>query len=299
MNIVYLLTNKTKTSGKRYYIGSKSECKIVEINGIKTMISTKTGKPYMSSSTSYEFKDDIKQGHVFEASVLEEVSDKNRSRLIEVENNWIIKHNAVDSDEFYNLSYAVLNMRIPDRIANRYGQTVSGLAKDNSNMSKRDGTAKQLGYSNYGEFCFDAYRMYKECGNWAEVSRKYNKYKNFARISLAPFDMEKAIKDLEHDRSYDIRKLMADNCSLAKACEILDIELPAGRKMLGDFLQSREFSVATNLGKSKKELEITVTKMILDGKGFREVSNELGIVYESVKRYFFRCIRERLKSSDL
>lgn len=300
MNIVYLLTNKTKQSGKRFYIGSKSDCKIVKINGISTMVSVSNGKPYLSSSTSFEFKDDIKSGHIFEVSVLQKLKRTEKKRLVEIENEWIIKYNAVESEEFYNLAYALTNMRDHSRIANRYGQTIAEYAKDQSGMSKRDSTANEFGFANYGLFCFDAYNKYLECNkNWALTARFYGKYKGFIRTCLLPFNMEKAIKDLEIDRSTEIRKLLADKCSLAKACEILGIELPAGRVMLGDYLENRVFTVASNQGKTKEELEIEVTKRILDGEGFRDVSNELGITYESTKRYFLRCVRERLKSSDL
>lgn len=49
----------------------------------------------------------------------------------------------------------------------------------------------------------------------------------------------------------------------------------------------------------KEELELEITKMILDGKDFCDVAKETRIVLESVKRYFFRCIRSRLKSCEL
>ena len=46
MNIVYKLTNTNKQSGKRFYIGSKVECNVIDINGIPTVISLKNSKPY-------------------------------------------------------------------------------------------------------------------------------------------------------------------------------------------------------------------------------------------------------------
>lgn len=299
MEIVYLLTNKSKESGRRFYVGSKSGCKVVKVNGVNTIINVSNGKVYMSSSQSPYFKQDIAQGHIFEATILEKVKEKDRKRLIEIENNWIIKLNAVESDEFYNMAYATMNPHISDQVANKYGETVAELASRNSNMSKRDSSARSLGFTNFGEFAFDAYKRYKECNSWAKVSYSYGKYKNFVRISLEDFDMEKAIADLNKDCKSELRKLLRESCSLRKACEILDIELPSGRLMLGEYLDDRNFKVASLQGKTKSELEIEVSKLILDGKNFREVSNLLGITYESTKRYFLRCIRERLKSSDL
>ena len=57
--------------------------------------------------------------------------------------------------------------------------------------------------------------------------------------------------------------------------------------------------MAYNLQKTKEELEIEITKAILDGEDFVDVAKRTGLVLESVKRYFLRCVRRRLKSSDL
>ena len=300
MNIIYLLTNKSKTSGKRYYIGSKSECKIIAINGVATLIGSTTGKVYMSSSTSVEFKDDIAAGQVFEVSVLQELGQDQRKDLVKIENEWIIKMNAVQSSEYYNLGFALLNCRDYGKLANRYGETVGELSKNNSSTSKRDGTATELGYKNFGTLYFEMYEKYLEFGkNWSRTAEHYGKHKGYVRTCLYPFDMDKARKDLLTDKQSELRSLIAANCSLVKACRILNIELPAGRVLLGEYEETRNFTVAHAQGKSKRELEIEITKAVLDGKGFRQVSNETGLVYETVKRYFFRCIRERVKSSDL
>ena len=41
MNIVYLLTNTSKQSGTRFYIGSKTECSLITLDGVPTIISLK------------------------------------------------------------------------------------------------------------------------------------------------------------------------------------------------------------------------------------------------------------------
>lgn len=301
MNIVYLLTNKNKSSGKRFYIGSKSECKIIKLGGISTMISTTTGKVYMSSSTSFEFKDDIALGHVFEVSILQKLGNTRRKDLVKIENEWIISKDAVNSSEFYNLGHALLNSRDTGKLSNRYGETVKELSRNNSSTGKRDNTAIELGFKNFGEFYFEAYNVYKENGkNWSKTAAKYGKSKGAIRMALLGFNMEKAMQDtLLPNKQLDLRKLIADNCSLVKACKLLNIELPAGRFMLGSYKESRNFTVAHTQGKTARELEIEITKRVLDGEGFREISNSTGLVYETVKRYFFRCIRERVKSSEL
>ena len=57
--MIYLLTNITKTEGARFYIGSKSECNIINLNHVPTIISLNTNKPYYSSSANIEFKNDF------------------------------------------------------------------------------------------------------------------------------------------------------------------------------------------------------------------------------------------------
>lgn len=162
MNIVYLLTNTSKTEGKRFYIGSKTECQIVDVGGIPTIVD-RDGKPYYSSSSSFEFKEAMLRGEIISASLLEEVHDK--KKLLLAENAWIDKSNAVFSEEYYNMSNAVLNCHNQDAIANLYGESVKELAKRNSSLGKRDNSAKDLGYSNFGELCFDIWERYSKNNN--------------------------------------------------------------------------------------------------------------------------------------
>jgi hypothetical protein len=302
MNIVYLLTNKTKTEGRRFYIGSKQECYLVSVDGVDTIISCKTGKPYYSSSSSFEMRADMESGHVFEASVLEEVVD--RKQLLEAENNHIVKFNAVKSDEYYNIGNAVLNCHDQDAVANRFGQTVKELARDNSSCSKRDNNAEQLGFSNFGLLAFHIQDMRDANSklSWASIAREFGKDKHWAIVFLKPYNMVKARLDLaKTEKTPELRKLIAENCSLFFAAKLLDIEIPAARVMLGDFnkLKERAYSVALLNGMSREEMEVEVTKMIIEGSDFGGISKKLGITLTSVKRYFIRCVRRRLRVSDL
>jgi hypothetical protein len=96
-----------------------------------------------------------------------------------------------------------------------------------------------------------------------------------------------------------LRKMVVvDDCSLKLACKILGLEIPAGRILLGDFGKDRAFTVATQLGKTKDELELMVFKSIVDGKELEEVSSMFGICTTSVRRYLLRFLRKRFKSSD-
>lgn len=299
MNIVYLLTNISKTEGRRYYIGSKQECQVVDVNGIPTMIG-RDGKPYYSSSSSFELRQDVLNGDVLSVKILQKVAD--RRELIKAENEWILKLDAVNSDEYYNMTTAHLDSHNQDALANLYGETVKDLASNNSSTGKRDNAAKELGFANFGEMCFDIWENYKRLQNWAAVSALYNrKNRHWANVTLRAFDMEKAKLDVLNGSVEEVRKLVSNKCSLQKVGEILGLEYPAVRVLLGDFNKTKEksYSVALLKGMSRGELEAEVTRRVLDGKGFEDVAKELGLDKTSTNRYFMRCIRRHLSSEDI
>lgn len=60
MNIVYMLENLNKKEGRRFYIGSKTECNLEVVDGINRIVSLKTGYPYYGSSQCPTMKDDMK-----------------------------------------------------------------------------------------------------------------------------------------------------------------------------------------------------------------------------------------------
>lgn len=64
-------------------------------------------------------------------------------------------------------------------------------------------------------------------------------------------------------------------------------------------MYTKAFLVAQRRGQTKQELEIQVTKRILQGAGFAEVSRELSINEASVKRYFLRYVRANLDHENL
>lgn len=298
MNIVYLITNKSLSTGKRFYIGSKTECQIVPVDGVMTILD-REGKPYYSSSSSVEFKQDMLSGHIFEASLLEEVYDK--KILLQTENKWIMENNAVFSEEYYNMSNAVLNCHNQDALANLYGESVKELAKNNSSASKRDNSAIELGYANFGELCFDIWERYCKNPNWQVVSESFNKERHWAGVVVKPYDMEKAKQDLTKSSEVEVRNLISRKCSLKRAAEILGIEVPAARVLLGDFSKAKQksFSVAMLLGKTQGEMEADITKDILAGMPWKEVTQKHGVNETSAKRYFMRCIRRHLSPEDI
>lgn len=300
MNFVYLLTNNSKESGTRFYVGCKQGAKVQDINGVKTIINVRDGRPYYSSSQSDLFIDDMLSGDVFEASILEIVSD--RKEIYEREQVWLKKLNCVASDDYYNLNDRLLPVGDQDAICNTFGESYREYASRESSFSKRDNTAKRCGFDNFGDLYIYICEQ-SALKTMADISRELGCKRHFARSLVEKIDLQKAKTELVNceDVKVELRKLLARGCSFYKACELLKLELPSARIMLGDFnkVGERAFTAAINQGLSKEELEVEVTKRVLSGLGVVEVANDLGLTKESCYRYFLRCVRKRLKASDL
>lgn len=299
MNIVYRLVNRSKSSGTRFYIGSKTECHIVSIDGVATMMQ-RNHKPYFGSSSNVEMVEDLKNGDVFEVEVLEEVTDKNK--LLEREGWWIEHSDAVESADYYNLSYARVNGSKMDAPGNKFGELVKEIAKSRSSLSKRDKGAIKYGFANFGEMMFWVWEQIDSGRTFADCAKDFGTHRHRLSVFAKGFDKDKAREDVKRvDMIPQIRKMYGEGATLHYISKRLEIDLVAARVLLGDFNADgqRQFLAAKGLGLTKEELEVHITKMILDGAGFREVSKEVGLNLLTVKRYFLRCIRSRLKSSDL
>lgn len=305
MNIVYKLTNLDKEEGKRFYIGSKTECFIEKIEGVDVIISIKTGLPYYGSSTCIDMKSDMQAGHRFQAEILEEVPQK--KDIIAVENKWIKYFNAVNSTEFYNKNYAIIGKFVVDQHApyNRYGETIVEYGKRMSSLKKRDNNARRFGFENLGDMCIFFYQKNKEGHSWADIARMIGWERHQPRRYISDYNMEKCIKEVDSiDReqtAVEVRKLLSKGCSIYKISELLSLEIPTIMWSISNLEESMnaQYLCAVRKGLTKEGLEIMITKMVLDGKGFNEVSRELKMNEASVKRYFLRCVRAKLKSSDL
>jgi len=299
VNIVYLLTNLSKKEGRRFYIGSKVECQIANIDGVATIMQ-RTGKPYYGCPSCPQMKQDMQDGHVFEASVLEVVVD--RKQVVERERFHIRKHNAVLSDEYYNLAEHHLDPHKNWQVGNCYGEIISQIARDRSAMSKRDANAKRAGFNNFGDQMFAVWDRNEAGETLAAIAESLGFERHRFVNHAKKFDKDKSRSDvLRVDQQQTIRSMFAKGATLGYIAKHLDMELPAVRSLLGDFdaKYERAYLTAKGLGMTKDELEVHVTKRILDGEKMNAVAISLGIDLTSVKRYFFRCIRSRLKSSDL
>lgn len=305
MNIVYLLTNTSKTSGTRFYIGSKTECAIIEINSIPTIVSLRDNKPYYSSSSSTIFHSDFKRGDVFVATLLEEVP--NKAFLLNVENKYILKNNAVESDEYYNLSQATLGGYMYDGNApkNIYGETIKSYAQNESNSSKRRARAKKLGFTTYGDLAFYIYNEYKIHKSYQKISTTLKEGRHFARQFISNWNMQECENQLKtidrKQKAEDLRKLIFNGCSLKRAAELLCIGEPVAEILNNQFsICDKKFSVAIQKGLTNEELEKIVAIDILKNKlGFQECAKKQGITILNAQRYFLRYVRKRLDTNDI
>lgn len=304
MNIIYLLTNLDRTEGRRFYVGSKSECFIENINGIDRIVSVKTGLPYYGSSSCPLMKDDMASGHRLEAKILEEVP--NRKTLLDVEDKWIVNLNAVESPEYYNISYARIGGHSIDQSAayNMYGETIVAYGKAVSSLNKRHNTAKRFGFSNMGEFCIWLHNEVLSGKTSAQIAREIGWEKHAPYRYKADYDMVKCLEEYDEENielQQSIRTLVAEGVSARRIAELKGLELPTVCLYIGDYdkVYTKAFLVAQRRGQTKQELEIQVTKRILQGAGFAEVSRELSINESSVKRYFLRYVRANLDHENL
>ncbi len=304
MNIIYLLTNLEREEGRRFYVGSKAECFIENINGIDRIVSAKTGLPYYGSASCPMMKDDMAKGARLEAKILEEVP--NKKFLLEAEDKWIVKLNAVDSPEYYNMSYARIGGHNYDQYAayNMYGETILSYGKAVGSLNNRHKTAKRFGHKNMAEFAIWIYKRFQEGYNPRQVAEMIGWERHSPARYIKDYDMAKCLSEYQEDNQelqQEIRKLIAEGVSAKKIAEIKNLEIPTVVLYIGDYDQvsTKAFLVAQRRGLTKEELEIQVTKRILQGAGFTEVSRELGVNETSVKRYFLRYVRANLDHENL
>lgn len=304
MNIVYKLTNLSKEGNPKYYIGSKTECTIENINGISTIITTKTGRPYLGSSTNKIMHEDLKKNHIFSAEVLEEVY--NKKNLLEIEDRYISNNNAVNSEEYYNLAGAKIGgfSYNQNAIINIYGESISEFGKSKSSLNRRHNSAKRFGFRSLFEFSiwiWEQKQLGKSCKNVADMIG-WEKHAPYRYIQ--DYDMKKCLSEYDSSNEVlkvEIRKMISNGASVKKIASLLKLEIPTVCAYIDNFdrIYHKNYLTASRKGLTKEELEVKITKLILEGKGFGEVGKLLNIDMVSVKRYFLNCIRARLKSDDL
>lgn len=299
MNFVYLLTNETKTEGRRFYVGSKTEAFLTDVKGIPTIINIKTGRAYYGSATCSTMKEDMLNSHTFSAKILEEVPDK--KNLLSVENKWITALDAVNSPDYYNLSYAVIGGHMYDQTApiNKYGETIKDYGKAKSAINNKNNTAKSFGFQHLGEFSLWVFEHKQRGLNGAQMAEILKCERHIPIRYTSVYDLDKCAEEWSRkneETEKKIRDLVLENVSVKKIAELLGLEIPTVVLYINVFdeVYERVYLTARRLGKTKDELELIITRRVVKGEGLMEISRDLGICETSVKRYFLRYVRKHL-----
>jgi hypothetical protein len=187
---------------------------------------------------------------------------------------------------------------------NMYGETIVGYGKAVSSLNKRHNTAKRFGYKNFGEFCLFIHSEILLGKSSAQIAREIGWERHAPYWYISGHNLAKCKAEYDKDNlelTREIRLLIAEGVSARKIAEMKGLELPTICLYIGDYDQvyRKSFLVAQRRGQTKEELEVQVTKRILQGGGFMEVSRELGINETSVKRYFLRYVRANLDHENL
>lgn len=309
MNIVYLLTN---LSNNKKYIGQKSECRIEKIDGLDTIINIKSELPYYGLSKNEEMKKDLCK-YKFSASILEKVS--NKKDLTNREEYYIRLHNAVESDEYYNLGYPesfhnykkeskIEKKDFQNSIKNIFGETYKEYASKESNISKRINSARRVGFENLEDFYLNIYYKIKEQDvlNYAALARSYGVERHTIARLVKEVNLDKFYNEIQNKNSKieaKIKDLRVKGASIKKIAEILDIEFATVLFYIGTKkIKTKKFIVAERKGLTEDELGYKIMEKFLAGEGLKEIALALGLTKLQVTRYFHRFIRKHLEIND-
>lgn len=304
MNIVYLLTNLNKKEGeKRFYIGSKAECRLEIIDNLSVIIDIKTEKPYLGSATCKEMKQDILNFHKFSATILEIVGDK--KNILSIENKYILQKNAVFSNEYYNLGEAMLGGFSYDQnaIINFFGEKRKDYNASKSGFSKRTKTAKKYGFESIYSFSKWIYEESKKHKYFTEVAKILKCERHTPSRFIEPYNMKKCLEETScpnNEIRVKVRDLYVKGASIYKIAELLQLEIPTIDFYMDKFLKDEEkvYIVARRKNLTEKELKNKIMYLFLKGKSIAQLSEELGMNTTSATRYFNEIIRELLKPEN-
>lgn len=265
--------------------------------GVNTIISTTTDRPYYGSSLNPLFKEDMLNGHIFEAEILEKVSG--RSDIMEVEAKWLSNIDAMSNPEYYNLSNGFANsLKKSETVINIYGEVLKDFAKNQSNISKRKATVKKLGFKSLLDFLLFIIEQ-KELGKInSEISSMVNKERHFIGTFCRKFNLEK-IKEQYLNQNSELKntsiEMYSKGASVYKISEVLDLEIPIVDFYLSFIFKLKEeksvnFLVAKAKGYTKNEFIDILCRDIAKGKSIKEVSNIHGLNIQATYRYIENMI---------
>ena len=301
MNVIYKLTNLDKEKSPKYYIGSKIECTLSDMDGIPTIID-KNEYPYYGSSSSFIMKEDL-LNHRFKAEILEKV--EKRSDVYLIEQKYLEKYDVKNNKDYYNLTNNTMKgiNYCKDCPVNKFGENVDQLAASKRGISNRNSNAKRMGFKNFHECVLFIYKTYTETSNFSEVARILKAERHSPANIIRGINLEKCKKEIDNFSekiSKEVFDLYRYKASYHKIAEILNLELPTVTMYLDDFIQKNNKSLsARKLNINKKELTSKIVKDFLKGYTLVQACQRNGINHTTGKRYFNEYIRERLNINDI
>ena len=298
MNIIYMLENKQK---QKFYIGQKVECRVEELQGIRTIINNRTELPYYGSSSNIEMQKDLLTDK-FEAHILEIVEDK--SQMCERENYYITLYKAVELPMYYNLSYPLDYQKrdFQNSIKNEFGETYKEYAANESGISKRINSAKKIGFNTLEDFYLDIKNQLDKTKNLAEIARYYKVERHTISRLLKEIDIESfylQTKTFSKRLKNNIEQLRVRGASIKKIAYLLNIEFATVLFYIGtDKIRNKNYLVAKRNNLTEDELGYNIMKLFLENKGIDEISKELSLTTLQTNRYFHKFIRKHIEIND-
>ena len=298
MNIIYLLTNLTNN---KKYIGQKVECRIENIDGIDTIINNKTELPYYGSSSNILMIEDMKS-HKFKAEILETVFDK--KEICNREDYWMKYFNAVESDEYYNLTYPLNYAKrdFQNSVKNEFGELYKEYAANESAISKRINSAKKVGFDTLEDFYLDIHKKIQIENNLAKIAREYGVERHTISRLIKEVDIEKFYTETQQYSKRTYNKIVdyrIKGASIKKIAKLLNIEFATVIYYIGtDNYKKQNYIVSNRKGLTEDELGYKIMEKFLKGDGLNKISKDLQLNRNQTSRSFYRYIRKHIEIND-
>ena len=298
MNIIYLLTNLTNN---KKYIGQKVECRIENIDGIDTIINNKTELPYYGSSSNILMIEDMKSCK-FKAEILEQVLDK--KDICKREDYWMKFYNAVESKDFYNLTYPLDYSKrdFQNSVKNEFGELYKEFAANESAISKRINSAKKVGFNTLEDFYLDIHKKIQIENNLAKIAREYGVERHTISRLIKEVDIEKFYTETQQYSKRTYNKIVdyrIKGASIKKIAKLLNIEFATVIYYIGtDNYKKQNYIVSNRKGLTEDELGYKIMEKFLKGDGLNKISKDLQLNRNQTSRSFYRYIRKHIEIND-
>lgn len=300
MNIVYKLENLDSKLGPRYYIGSKTNCDIID----GEIVDRRTGLVYQGSSANPEMVSAKKRGDEFKVIVLEEVIDI--SKLLERENFWITYYNAVECNSFYNLSYATLDYKYDTgAVVNRLGETLLEVRDSKIRYNRRRTSCKQLGFRGISSLVQFLYILRQAGETFENIANTYGKNRHFYQRLYNQIEVENFLQDLENltpkqesNLKKELRRLYSENLSYTAIAKELNVSLLMFDWLFNNWdLEPKTYS-CTKTNRSRSEVLSEILEKVGRGQSLRSIAKDIGLGRSTVTRYYRDYVQSSSGASD-